>query len=159
MTGIVPKMAIRFTSYEQCVENHSSEREKSRSRDLQIQEVASEQRDRCSERAGDICWYVRRDIKITFMDHKRARHAEKLTHDFNSRSGSRCHRSRGSRHTHGSRQDPITSPTPFHVRSARCAQIPQRRSRYLSGDQRRRFRRSLQRCLPHSPAPGNKSSR
>jgi hypothetical protein len=125
VTGIVPKMAIRFTSFE-----------------AYKKLLANKETGAVSGQATFLGKYLDFSSCTYF------------TNKFTSWSASRCHRGRRSRNPHGSHQNPPTSPTPQHGRSPRHTEIPQCSPRTLHSLKRGRTRSSISRSLSHSFTAG-----
>lgn len=147
ITGIVPKMAIRFTSYEyykQILANKST-----------------------GTVSGQATFFGESPSNLSFNS---SCHAQQPLHSFPqtptkmlitklSRTRRWRHRSRCGCHTDGGDQNPTPSPTSLHGRSARYPQIPQRRTRPLHSRQGRRAGRTLPRRVPDRLAPGHEPGR
>lgn len=121
LSGIVPKMAVRFASFEHY---------KTWLADKETGKTA----------VGNI--FVGSHIHISSR-------YPLLTPTFYSRVGSGYDRSRPSRNTDGSREDPSASTATLPRRSTRGAPIPQCRSCSVHYHPRRRLLRTVPRCEPH----------
>jgi hypothetical protein len=130
MTGIIPKMAIRFTSYEWYKQmladkdGHVASKSTFMGTFKHFPHLAA-------------CW-------------------ESLTPP--SRTRRRRHRSNIHSNAHGSHKNPPPSPTPLARRPPRRAQIPKRNARHVHRYQRRRRNDIMARCLAHRAAPGDEPS-